>query len=82
MSPLNFDGTPRQVVCECCAPRMYSFTSTTGHKWTRDEIVDEILYFSAKVAKGNFFTRGNAIERLRHWTEKLERLDELKSEFA
>lgn len=75
MSPsLNYDGSQRQRTCECCTPRMATFTATIGHKWTESEIKAEILHLAKEVAQANWFNRGRLTRSLKHWVEKLDRL--------
>lgn len=80
--PLQHDGFPKRVICECCAPQYYTSTGTTGHKWTREEIINQITSLSSQVPKSNWFVRGGVLRTLKHWTEKLERLNKAEEEFT
>lgn len=72
---LGYDGLPQQRVCECCSPRTFTFTSTIAHKWTKKEIIDEIMYKSKLVADSKWYNRSERVRSLKHWTDKLERLN-------
>jgi hypothetical protein len=69
--------------CECCRPlKGTTFTSTaTTHKWTKDEILAEIVYISKELAWATWGKRGELRMRLRHWVKKLERFEEAENEF-
>lgn len=80
---LDMYGNPPRVICECCAPRMVSMTSTYAtHKWTRKEIEDEIFETASQLATATFWNRAELLKRLKHWTAKRDRLQELENEFS
>ncbi len=77
----NFFNEP--CICECCGPRMTAFTTSTGvaHKWTKQEIKDEIERLAKELVFVKWYERKGIREHLKHWVEKLERFEEAKSEF-
>jgi hypothetical protein len=69
--------------CECCKIK-YSYstcTATTGHKWTKKEIESRLIELSVELSKKKWGMRGDTLRQIKHWTEKLERFNTLKSEF-
>jgi len=59
---------------------MVSCTLTT-HKWTKKEIESEILELSKDLANCGWFEKGHIVDRIKHWSKKLQRYEDAKSEF-
>lgn len=79
----NYFFNPQPCICECCRPRYSTFTISTGvvHKWTKQEIKDEIQTLAVEIAQAKWLQRGQIRERLQHWIKKLERFEEAEQEF-
>lgn len=77
MTPtLNEFGQEIKRYCECCSPKIVTSTATSGHKWTRKEIEQEIIWQAGEVSRATWWSRKDRIKRLKHWVEKLERFNE------
>lgn len=69
--------------CECCAPKYTTYTtSTSTHKWTREEIEGEIIWLSQRLLEKPWYDRGNTRRQLKHWVDKLEQYKSAEQEFA
>lgn len=79
---LDMFGDFPEVICECCRPRYATYTSTTLHKWTREEIAERIVELSADLVEARWYNRGPIREQLRHWHQKLSRYDSASEEFV
>ena len=71
----NFVYQPNFEPCECCKTKYTSSTVTT-HKWTEQEIKNEILDLSIQLSGKKWYeSKSYLISQLKHWCEKLSRLN-------
>lgn len=66
--------------CECCKPRLTYSTSTIGRKWTKKEVEEHILYLAEKIATVKWY-ESRPIDELKHWVSKLQKINEVETEF-
>lgn len=83
MGPSLFDFLPQQFEpCECCKSRYTNVTMTTGSKWTKKEVEEQILYLAERVATTKWYNgRSELIRQMKHWVEKMKKIQEVENEF-
>jgi len=82
MPPLNMSFENQFYPCECCKPRYCTATVTNGRKWTKKEIEQEIIYYATELSNKKWYEdKSYTKNRLKHWTEKLDRYNEAKESF-
>jgi hypothetical protein len=75
--------------CECCKniENYYFYTgdcntsTISTHKWTEEEIEEEIINLSLSLQEVGIFSRPVIRRQLKHWAGKLKKLREAKEEF-
>lgn len=77
MNPDIFNPFKEITPCECCKVK-YTTSTITTHKWTKQEIKDEIIELATYLSKKKWYESKSFIkERLKHWCEKLEALEDV-----
>jgi len=78
----NLDYINQFEPCECCKPKYGMTTSTfVCHKWSKEEIENTLLELAKDLATCSWFDKGNIISNIKHWSAKLDRLNQAKDEF-